>query len=103
VQVAKGSKPYTTADLVPAGRTYDSNLAQNKGAKISVPKRISLPAGPAQFITGTVPAGTGLEDGFELYLLIHKGKLYALKFDIDAVALAQAKSFRSIAEHFRFV
>jgi hypothetical protein len=100
VQITKGSRPYTTADLARAGQAYASSLGQHKGAKISVPKRISLPAGPAQFVTGTVPAAPGLADGFELYLLVHKGKLYALKFDIDARVLAQAKVFRSIATHF---
>lgn len=94
---------YKPADLSTAGRAYASALAQHKGAKITVPKKIALPAGPAEFITGTVPAGPGLADGFELYLLVHGGKLYALKFDIDAVALKQAKVFRSIATHFRFL
>ena len=100
VQVTKGTRPYTVADLAAAGRVYASSLAQHKGAKIGAPKRMSLPAGPAQFVTGTVPAAPGLADGFELYLLIHKGKLYALKFDIDARALGQANVFRSIAQHF---
>ena len=103
VQVSKGSKPYTNADLPAAGRAYASALAQHKGAKIAAPKQIKLPTGPAEFVTGTVPAGTGIADGFELYLLIHKGKLYALKFDIDAQVLSQAKVFRSIAEHFAWV
>ena len=103
MQVTKGSKPYTVADLPTAGRAYRSALAQHKGAKISAPNRIALPAGPAQFLTGTVPAGPGLADGFELYLLVHKGKLYALKFDIDAKVLSQAKVLRSIAEHFAWV
>jgi hypothetical protein len=103
VQVTKGSKPYTVADLPTAGRAYRSALAQHKGAKISAPKRITLPAGPAQFLTGTVPAAPGLSDGFELYLLVHKGKLYALKFDIDARVLSQAKVLRSIARHFAWV
>ena len=102
VQVNKATK-YKQSDLPAAGRAYASSLAQNKGAKISVPKKITLPEGPAQFLTGTVPAGTGLADGFELYLMIHEGKLYALKFDIDAQVLSQAKVFRSIAENFRFV
>jgi len=100
VQVTKGTRPYTTADLTSAGRAFASSLAQHKGAKISVPKRISLPAGPAQFVTGTVPAAPGLADGFELYLLTHRGKLYALKFDIDARVLRQATVFRAIATHF---
>jgi len=94
------AKKYVPGELPAAGNAYASALAQHKGAKITVPKRISLPAGPAQFITGTVPAGSGLADGFELYVLIHKGKLYALKFDIDATVLGQATVFRSIAEHF---
>jgi hypothetical protein len=100
VQISKGSKPYTNADLQAAGHAYASALAQHKGAKISAPKQIELPTGPAEFVTGSVPAGPGIADGFELYLLIHKGKLYALKFDIDASVLSQAKVFRSIAEHF---
>ncbi len=103
IQVTTANRAYTSADLVKAGRAYASSLAQHKGAKISVPKRISLPAGPAQFVTGTVPAAPGLADGFELYLLVHKGKLYALKFDIDARALSQAKVFRSIAAHLAWV
>jgi hypothetical protein len=103
VQVSKATKPYKASDLAAAGRTYAASLAQNKGAKVTAPKQISLAEGPAQFITGTVPAGSGLADGFELYLLVHGGKLYVLKFDIDAVALAQAKVFRSIAENFRFL
>jgi hypothetical protein len=103
VQVSKGKTPYKASDLPAAGRTFAASLAQNRGSKIAAPKPISLPEGPAQFITGTIPAGTGLADGFELYLLIHNGKLYVLKFDIDAVALSQAKVFRSIAQNFRFV
>jgi hypothetical protein len=103
VQITKGSKPYTNADLPAAGRAYASALAQHKGAKISAPKQIRLPTGPAQFVTGSVPAGPGIADGFELYLLIHKGKLYALKFDIDASVLSQANVFRSIAERFAWV
>src|SRR5262249_16993979 len=103
VQMTEGSKPYTNADLPAAGRAYASALAQRKGAKISAPKHIQLPTGPAQFVTGSVPAGRGIADGFELYLLIHKGKLYALKFDIDASVLSQAKVFRSIAGHFAWV
>ena len=91
---------YATANLAAAGRAYAASLAQHKGAAISTPKQIRLPAGPAEFVTGKVPVATGLSDGFELYLLVHKGKLYALKFDIDARLLSQAHVFRSIAEHF---
>jgi hypothetical protein len=94
------ARRYVAADLPAAAQAYLSALSQHKGAKIKAPKAIKLPAGPAQFITGTVPVAAGLSDGFELYLLVHKGKLYALKFDIDATVLSQAKVFRSIAEHF---
>jgi hypothetical protein len=97
------SRPYKQSNLAAAGRVFASSLAQNKGAKITVPTQISLPEGPAQLIKGTIPQGSGLSDGFELYLLIHKGKLYALKFDIDAAVLSQATVFRSIAEHFAFI
>ena len=103
VQVTKGPKPYTTADLAAAGRAYALSLAQRKGATISKPKRIALGAGPAELVTGKIPVATGLADGFELYLLVHKGKLYALKFDIDARVLGQAHVFRAIAEHVAWV
>ncbi len=102
VDVVNGK--YTTADLTLAGNTFAKQLAsEHKDAKISVPKRIKLPEGPAQFITGTIPVGSGLSDGFELYLLAHKGKLYVLKFDIDATVLSQATVLRSIAENVRWL
>jgi hypothetical protein len=102
VDVVKGT--YTTADLTVAGNTFARQLAsEHKNAKISVPKRIKLPEGPAQFITGTIPVASGLSDGFELYLLAHKGKLYVLKLDVDATVLSQAKVLRSIAENVRWL
>ena len=104
VQVTKGAKGYTTADLTAAGNTFASAIASgNKGAKVTVPKRISLPEGPAELITGTVPAGTGISRGIQLYLLTHKGKLYVLDFEIDASILSQATVFRSIAENVRWL
>jgi hypothetical protein len=104
VQVSKGTKPYTTADLAAAGTTFAGAITSgNKGAKVTVPQRISLPEGPAELITGTVPAGTGISRGIELYLLIHKGKLYVLDFEIDASALSSATVFRSIAENVRWL
>ena len=104
VQVSKGTKPYTTADLAAAGNTFAGAITSgNKGAKVTVPKRVSLPEGPAELITGTIPAGTGISRGIELYLLIHKGKLYVLDFEIDASILSQATVFRSIAENVRWL
>jgi len=104
VQVTKGTKPYTTADLAAAGNTFASAITSgNKGAKVTVPKRISLPEGPAELIMGTVPAGTGISRGIELYLLTHKGKLYVLDCEIDASLLSQATVFRSIAENVRWL
>ena len=97
-------RPYKTSDLSAAGNTYARAIATgNKGSKVTVPKRISLPEGPAELIEGTIPEGGGLSDGFQFYLLIHKGKLYVFKFDIDATMLAQATVFRSIAENVRWL
>lgn len=100
IQIVKSKRAYTVADLTTAGKTYANALASNKGSKITVPKRIKLPAGPAEYITGVVPNGGGVSTGLELYLLTHGKRLYALSFKIDAQVLAQAKVFRSIAEHF---
>ena len=97
-------RPYTASDLTAAGNTYAGTIASgNKGSKVTVPKRITLPEGPAELVQGTIPEGSGLSDGFELYLLIHKGKLYVFKFDIDASLLSQATVFRSIAENVRWL
>jgi hypothetical protein len=100
IQIVHGRHAYTAADLADAGLTYGRALASNQGAKIAAPARIRLPAGPAQFLTGTVPNGGGVSTGLELYLLAHGKRLYVLSFKIDAAVLGQAKVFRSIAEHF---
>ncbi|HZO98314.1 MAG TPA: hypothetical protein VFB42_13190 [Gaiellaceae bacterium] len=100
IQIVRARRAYTAADLRTAGRTYARALAANKGARISAPKRIELPAGPAQYVVGTVPNGGGVSTGLELYILAHGKRLYVLSFKIDARVLAQAKVFRSIAEHF---
>jgi hypothetical protein len=102
--VSTGAKPYTNADLAAAGKTFASTIASgNKGAKVTVPKRITLPEGPAELITATVPAGTGISRGVELYLLTHKGKLYVLDLEVDASVLSQATVLRSIAQNVRWL
>jgi hypothetical protein len=97
-------RPYKTSDLTTAADEYGGAIVSgNKGSKVAAPKRISLPEGPAELVEGTIPEGSGLSDGFALYLMIHKGKLYVFKFDIDATVLAQATVFRSIAENVRWL
>jgi hypothetical protein len=103
IQIAKGPRPYKASDLTSAGAAYANALKSNNGAKVTAPKRISLHAGPTEFVTGTIPRGSGVTSGFELYLLVHSGKLYVLNFEIDARVLSQAKVFRSIAGHFAFL
>jgi hypothetical protein len=103
IQVAKGPRAYKAADLAAAGAAYANALTKDNNATVTTPKLITLPAGKAEFLTGTIPRGDGVSSGFELYVLIHSGKLYALNFEIDALVLSQAKVFRSIAEHFAFV
>jgi hypothetical protein len=94
---------YTAKDLAAAVRAYGTSFASIKGAKIAAPKLIKLPAGQAEYLTGTVPSGADVSTGLELYILIHAKKLYVLSFKINADLLSQAKIFRSIAENFRFV
>ena len=53
-------------------------------SKITVPKRVTLPAGPAELIAGTIPAGGGLSNGIELYLIPHGRRVYELSFQIDS-------------------
>lgn len=93
------------ATLKAAATAYANALAGIKGAKIYTPKKIKLAAGAAEYIPGTVPRGSGLSDGVALYLLVHGGKVYVLKFDIDAAAFnaTSAKAFAQIAETFGWV
>jgi hypothetical protein len=103
IQVVTGTRAYTAADLTAAGKAYANELASTKGAKITVPARIKLPAGQSEFITGAVPNGGGVSTGLELYILGHGKRLYVLSFKINAAVLSQAKVFRAIAEHFAFL
>jgi hypothetical protein len=103
IQVVKGQRAYKASDLPAIGATYASALSSNKGSKITVPKTLELPAGPAAFIEGTVPNGNGVSTGLQLYILSHGKRVYVLSFKIDAGALSQATVFKSIAQHFEFL
>jgi hypothetical protein len=99
--VVPTSKAYAEADLPRIGATYADALAQNKGSKVAVPKLVKLPSGAAEFVQATIPAGEGLTNGVELYLIPHGKRLYELSFQVDARYLKSATLFTSIAEHFR--
>lgn len=105
IQISAPKKPYKASQLKGAGFTFASVLAQNKGSKVAEPVATKLPEGAAEFFTASIPVGQGLDDDASLYLLIHGGKLYVLKFDIASADLTASatKAFRSIAENFRFV
>lgn len=100
--IVKLSRVYTKKDLPAVGAEYANSLAANKGSKIVVPKVVALPAGPAEFIEGAIPAGTGLSNGIELYLIPHGKRLYELSFQVDATLLSKATLFTSMAQAFRF-
>jgi hypothetical protein len=89
VEVSKPKTPYKASDLKAAAITFGSALASNKGAKVGAPKVVKLPEGTAELLTASIPVGTGLSDATQLYLLIHSGKLYVVKFDVDAAAFTK--------------
>jgi hypothetical protein len=103
LQIVPGKRVYKAADLPAIGAAYANALSAGKGSKITVPKRIKLAAGPAEFITGIVPNGGGVSTGLELYIFAHGKRVYVLGFKIDAGVLSQAKVFRSIADNFAFL
>jgi hypothetical protein len=107
IQVSLGlvkTKTAVTAKGLPAvGAVFANQLASNKGAKITVPKIVTLPAGKAEFIEGTIPIGSGVDNGLELYLIPHGKTVYELAFQIEASQLKSATLFTSIARQFRFV
>jgi hypothetical protein len=74
----------------------------NAGTKLTALRQVTLPAAKAEFVDATVPAGGGLRDGVELYLIPHGRRLYVLSMSIDARYLKQATIFASIADHFAF-
>jgi hypothetical protein len=103
LEVASLPKPLKASDFPSLGAAFANNLAAQKGAKVTVPKIVKLPAGKAEFIEATIPAGEGLKYGFELFLIPHGKKLYNLTFQIDARYLKQAALFASIAQQFKLV
>jgi hypothetical protein len=101
--VSPNGKVDPKRDLPTIGATYADALASNPGAKVTVPKLVTLPAGPAELVEATIPAGEGLTNGVELYLIPHGKRLYELSFQIDARFLRQATILASIAQDFRFL
>ncbi len=102
VGVVATSKAVGKSQLPALGDEYANAFASNAGSKILVPKAVTLPAGPAELVVGSIPAGGGLATGVELYLIPHGKHVYELSFQIDARALAQATLFTSMAQHFAF-
>ena len=101
IAITQSKKALTDKDLPAIGATYANALAGNTGSKIRVPKIVKLPSGKAEYIIGTIPAGS-YTNGVELYLIPHGKRLYTLAFQtIDARALDSAKLFTSIAQLFK--
>jgi hypothetical protein len=107
VQVSLGitnaKKAYSARDLPSIGAVFANAFASNKGAKVTVPKTVTLPAGKAELVKAAIPVGGGVMNGAMLYLIPHGKKLYELSFQIEASQLASATLFTSIAQHFKFV
>lgn len=101
--LVKTKTPVTTKGLPAVADVFANQLASNKGAKITVPKIVTLPAGKAEFIEGTIPIGSGIDNGLELYLIPHGKTVYELAFQIEASQLKTATLFTSIARQFRFL
>jgi len=90
----------SATNLAMLGQQYATALRDSSGSKIDSPREVKLPAGEAEFIEGSVPAGGGLSNGVELYVLPHGSRLYLLSFTVDARLMAKATIFAAIAEHF---
>ncbi len=101
--LARTKTPVTTKALPSVAAVFANQLASNKGAKITVPKIVTLPAGKAEFIEGTLPIGGGIENGLELYLIPRGKTVYELAFQIEASQLKTATLFTSIARQFSFL
>jgi hypothetical protein len=101
--LVKTKTPVTTKGLPGVAAIFANQLASNKGSKVTVPKLVTLPAGKAEFIEGTIPIGGGVQNGLELYLIPHGKTVYELAFQIEASQLKTATLFNSIAQQFRFL
>ena len=102
VFVVKTPRAYGKKDLKAIGDEFANALSANKGSKIVVPKQIDLPAGPAEYIIGTIPGGS-VTTGIEWYLIPHGRAVYELGFQIDSTGLSTATLFTSIAQNFKFL
>jgi hypothetical protein len=102
VLVVKTPKAYGKKDLKAIGDEFANALSANKGSKIVIPKEVDLPAGPSEYIIGTIPAGS-VTTGIEWYLIPHGKAVYELGFQIDSTGLSKATLFTSIAQNFRFL
>ena len=107
IQVSVGISPakraYTARDLPAIGAVFANAFASNKGAKVTVPKTVTLPAGKAELVEAAIPVGGGVTNGAEVYLIPHGKRLYELSFQIEASQLASASLFTSIAQHFKLL
>jgi hypothetical protein len=107
IQVSVGITPakraYSAKDLPSIGAVFANAFASNKGAKVTVPKTVTLPAGKAELVEAAIPVGGGVTNGAEVYLIPHGKKLYELSFQIEASQLASATLFTSIAQHFKLL
>jgi hypothetical protein len=107
VQVSLGittsKKGITPKDLPSIGALFANAFASNQGAKVTVPRTVTLPVGKAELIEAAIPIGGGVTNGAELYLIPHGKTLYELSFQIEASQLKTATLFTSIAKNFKFV
>ena len=103
VGITAARRAYTAKDLASIGAVFAKALASNKGAKVTVPKTVTLPSGTAELIEAAIPIGGGVTNGAELFLIPHGKNLYELSFQIEASQLARATLFTSIAQHFKLL
>jgi hypothetical protein len=103
VGIVKAKRPITPRDLPAISNTFAQSFLSNKGAKVTKPKIVSLPAGKASFYEGIVPIGAGFTNGLAMYLIPHGKKLYELAFGIEGSELSSATLFASIAQHFKLI
>jgi len=103
VGITGAKRAYTAKDLPSIGAVFANAFAANKGAKVTVPKTVTLPAGKAELVEAAIPVGGGVTNGAMVYLIPHGKRLYELSFQIEASQLKTATLFTSIAEHFRLL